>query len=198
MTQKCSVCKTQLTKTNASASVYKSGYGRCRVCDNERQKSRNRTLGGRFLLGGSQARHNKHKWKLSFPQYAAVVASGQCFYCDGPLPEAAAGLDRALNEDYTWDAVLPCCSKQPKAKGPRGCNEVKSGDIPPILQFTRRYYEKHGKLPSEQDFHDKLRTFRAERDKTYRVLCSLSAQELKELKQHISVLELLVSRGYVM
>lgn len=197
MTQKCSVCKTQLTRRNASASVYRTGYGRCRACENERQQKRSRTLGGRFLLGGSQAKHNKHRWELTFQQYAAIVASEKCFYCDGPLPEAAGGLDRALNEDYTWDSVLPCCSKQPRAKGPRGCNEIKSGDIPPILQFTRRWYEKHGKLPTERDFHDKLRAFRAERDEIYKMLCGLSAQELKELKQHKSVREFLASRGYV-
>jgi hypothetical protein len=196
MTQRCSTCKAQLTKESASASVFESGYGRCRICENERQKARGRTLGGRFRLGGSQARHNKHEWELSFHQYAAIVAFGRCFYCDAPLPEAAGGLDRDMNGDYTWDSVLPCCSKQPKAKGPRGCNEIKSGDIPPILQFTRRWYEKHGKLPTEQDFQDKLRAFKLERDRMFSILSKLGVQETKKLKQHITVLEFLSSHGY--
>ena len=94
MKGKCSRCKTRLTLENASASVVRSGYGRCRSCENERQKIRSRTLGGRFRLGSSQAKFNGHKWDLNFQQYAAIVAFDECFYCGGPLPKAAAGLDR--------------------------------------------------------------------------------------------------------
>jgi hypothetical protein len=192
---KCSVCKEQLTKDSASFSVFNSGYGRCRVCENERQKIRSRTLGGRFRLGSTQAKFNKHKWEISFKQYAAIVAAGECFYCGGSLPEAASGLDRISNGDYTWDDVLPCCGKQPKAKGPRGCNEIKSGEIPPILLFVRRWYEKYGQLPTEEDFNSKLRKFKVERDSAYKILSTLSPQEIKMLKQHISVRAFLSALG---
>jgi hypothetical protein len=183
----CGRCKKSLTAQNASSSVFRGGYGLCRACANERQKTRSRTLGGRFRLGSSQAKTNKHKWELSFQQYAAIVASEECFYCGGPLPEAAGGLDRESNGDYSWDAVLPCCGKQPKSAGPRGCNEQKSGETPPILQFVRRWYEKYGNLPTEQDFNEKLQKFKTERDSTYKFLCSLNADEVRKLKQSASV-----------
>jgi len=191
----CGSCGKVLTPENASSSVFKGGYGRCRACENERQKIRSRTLGGRFRLGSSQAKTNRHKWELSFQQYAAIVVSEKCFYCGGPLPNAAGGLDRESNGDYSWDAVLPCCGKQPKALGPRGCNEIKSGEIPPILLFVRRWYEKYGKLPTERDFEEKLQKFKAERDRTYKILCGLNSEQIKRLKNHTSVRRFLASLG---
>jgi hypothetical protein len=193
MKGECSRCKKRLTLENASSSVVRGGYGRCRSCENEHQKKRSRTLGGKFNLGSAQAKFNGHKWNLNFQQYAAIVAFDKCFYCGGPLPKAACGLDRDSNGDYSWDAVLPCCGKQPKAAGPRGCNEIKSGEIPPILLFTRRWYEKYGKLPTEQDFIDKLEKFRTERDRTYKILSGLNSDELKKLKRETSVREFLAS-----
>jgi hypothetical protein len=149
-------------------------------------------LGGRYTLGRSQAKFNNHKWELSFQQYAAIVASGRCFYCGNPLPTAAAGLDRKENEDYTWDTVFPCCGKQPRAKGPRGCNESKSHEIAPILLFVRRWYERLGKLPTEQDFVDSVRQFEAARDKALEVISKLDATELRNLKRAKSVPEWLL------
>jgi hypothetical protein len=196
MKGKCSRCKQQLTMENASLSVARSGYGRCRSCENEHTKKRSRTLGGKFIQGGTQAKTNGHKWNLSFQQYAAIVALEECFYCGGPLPKAACGLDRESNGDYAWETVLPCCGKQPRAPGPRGCNEIKSGEIPPILLFVRRWYEKYGKLPTEQDFIGKLQQFRAERDKAYKTLSALSPDELKRLKRAMSVQTFLASLGH--
>jgi hypothetical protein len=123
------------------------------------------------------------------------VASGRCFYCGSPLPIAAAGLDRKDNGDYSWDSVLPCCGKQPRAAGLRGCNETKSGDIAPILQFARRWYEKHNKLPTEQDFLGKVQEFEAERDIVFEVISGLSSEELKTLKRAKSVREGLEKTG---
>jgi len=175
--------------------VVKGGYGRCRLCENEHTKKRSRTLGGKFNLGSAQAKFNGHKWDLSFAQYAAIVALDECFYCGGPLPEAAGGLDRESNGDYAWDTVLPCCGKQPKADGPRGCNEIKSGEIAPIVLFARRWYEKYGSLPTEQDFTDKLKRFRNDRDRAYKILCGLNSGELTKLMRETSVRELLASLG---
>jgi hypothetical protein len=189
MNGECSRCKRPLTPENASNVVARSGIGRCRSCENEHTKGRSRTLGGRYTLGRSQAKFNNHKWELSFQQYAAIVASGRCFYCGNPLPAAAAGLDRKANEDYTWDAVFPCCGKQPKATGPRGCNETKSHEIAPILLFVRRWFEKTGKLPTEQDFVDSVRYFEAERDKAFEIISRLGVEEVKKLKRARSVPE---------
>ena len=189
----CSRCKKPLTAENASPAAFRAGYGRCRSCENERQKLRSRTLGGKFRLGSAQAKTNGHKWDLDFQQYAAIVASGECFYCEGPLPKAACGLDRESNGDYEWDTVLPCCGKQPKAQGPRGCNEIKSGDTPPILLFVRRWFEKYGKLPTEQDFFEKLQKFKTERDKLYQIICELTPDELRKMKNESSVKTFLAS-----
>ena len=98
------------------ARVFRSGYGRCRSCERKHTKAQQRTLGGRFILGKSQATFNEHKWDLSFQQYAAIVASGECFYCGKPLPTAAGGLDRKENADYTWDA---CCHVAENSRKPR-------------------------------------------------------------------------------
>lgn len=193
MKGRCSRCKEPLTSENASSSVVRGGYGRCRFCDNEHTKKRSRTLAGKYNLGGAQARYNGHKWDLSFQQYAAIVAIGECFYCGSPLPQAAGGLDREGNGDYTWDTVLPCCGKQPKAAGPRGCNEIKSGEIAPIVLFARRWYEKYGRLPTEQDFIDKLRKFKTERDSAYKIICGLNPEELKKLRKATSVPKFLAS-----
>lgn len=189
MKGECSQCKQPLTFENASRSVAKTGYGRCRPCENQHTKGRSRTLGGRYTYGRSQAKFNNHKWELSFQQYVAIVASGKCFYCDSPLPTAAAGLDRKDNGDYSWDSVFPCCGKQPRAAGPRGCNETKSGDIAPILQFARRWYEKHNKLPTEQDFVGKVQEFEAERDIVFKVISGMCLEEIKILKRAKSVRE---------
>ena len=189
MNGECSRCKQPLTVDNASNSVARTGIGRCRSCENEHTKGRSRTLGGRYTLGRSQAKFNNHKWELSFQQYAAIVASGRCFYCGNPLPTAAAGLDRKENEDYTWDTVFPCCGKQPRATGPRGCNETKSHEIAPILLFVRRWYERSGKLPTEQDFVDSVRQFEADRDKAFEIIRKLESGEVKKLKRAKSVAE---------
>jgi len=191
MKGECSRCKERLTTGNASSAVVISGYGRCRSCENEHTKARSRTLGGRYNAGGSQARFNKHKWELTFQQYAAIVATGECFYCGNPLPTAAAGLDRKEKGDYTWDTVLPCCAKQPRAEGPRGCNETQSDEIAPLLLFVRRWYEKHGKLPVEQDFISKIREFEVERDRIYEVINGLDLEDIKRLKRSKSVGEFL-------
>jgi len=193
MKGKCSRCKKRLTLENASLSVVRGGYGRCRLCETEHTKKRSRTLGGKFNSGCAQAKFNGHKWELNFQQYAAIVAFDECFYCGGPLPRAAGGLDRESNGDYAWDTVLPCCGKQPRATGPRGCNEIKSGEIPPILMFARRWYEKYRKLPTEQDFIDRLQNFRTERDKAYKILCGLNSEELTKLRRSTSVQKFLVS-----
>ena len=195
MKGECSRCKSELTWKNASRSVVASGYGRCRVCEVEHTKKRSRTLVGRFNACGSQARTNGHKWELSFLQYAAIVALDECFYCGGPLPEAAGGLDRETNGDYTWDAVLPCCGKQPKAAGPRRCNEIKSDELAAVVLFAHRWYERHGSLPTEMDFVDRLLQFRAVRDETYEVLSRLNPEEVRELKRSPSVQSFLASRG---
>lgn len=192
MKGECSQCKEPLTLENASLVVARTGYGRCRSCENEHTKGRSRTLGGRYTYGRSQAKFNKHKWELSFQQYAAIVASGRCFYCGSSLPTAAAGLDRKDNRDYSYDSVLPCCGKQPRAAGPRGCNETKSGDIAPILQFARRWYEKYNKLPTEQDFIRKVQEFEAERDAVLAVVSGLNSKELTTLKRAKSVREGLI------
>jgi len=109
------------------------------------------------------------------------------------LPTAAGGLDRKENVDYTWDAVLPCCGKQPRAKGPRGCNETKSGEMAPIVLFAIRWYEKCGKLPTEQDFRDRLGKFEAERDRVYAIISSLDSGWLKKLRRAASVRDCLTA-----
>ena len=189
MNGECSRCKRPLTVENASNAVVRTGSGRCRSCENEHTKGRSRTLGGRYTLGRSQAKFNNHKWELSFQQYAAIVASGRCFYCGNPLPTAAAGLDRKENGDYTWNTVFPCCGKQPRATGPRGCNETKSHEIAPILLFVRRWYERCGKLPTEQDFTDRVRQFEVDRDEAFEIISGLRAEEVKKLKRAKSVAE---------
>jgi hypothetical protein len=191
MKGECIKCKERLTLENASQSVATTGYGRCRLCENAHTKVRSRTLGGRYTAGRAQAKYNKHKWEWSFQQYAAIVSSGQCFYCGKPLPTAAAGLDRKDNGDYTWDAVLPCCGKQPRSVGPRGCNESKSGEIAPILLFARRYFEEHGSLPTERDFLSKVREFEAGRDEALMVIGSLGSRDLVMLRRAKSVREFL-------
>jgi hypothetical protein len=193
MNGECSRCKRALTVENSSNAVARTGIGRCRSCENEHTKGRSRTLGGRYTLGRSQAKFNNHKWELTFQQYAAIVASGRCFYCGNTLPTAAAGLDRKENGDYTWDTVFPCCGKQPKSIGPRGCNETKSHEIAPILLFVRRWYEKSGKLPTEKDFADSVRKFEAERDRAFELLSRLQASEIKELRRAKSVSEWLAT-----
>jgi len=121
------------------------------------------------------------------------VASGECFYCGKPLPTAAGGLDRKENADYAWDDVLPCCGKQPRAKGPRGCNETKGGEMAPIVMFAIRWYEKYGELPTGQDFRDRLRKFEAERDRVYAIISSLDPEGLRNLRRATSVQKCLAS-----
>ena len=195
MKGECSRCKRALNLESASRSVATSGYGRCRLCETEHAKKRSRTLGGKFNLGSAQAKFNGHRWELTFRQYAAIVAFEECFYCGGPLPKAAGGLDRENNGDYTWDSVFPCCGKQPKAIGPKGCNEIKSARFAAVVLFAHRWYEKHGKLPTEQDFLNRLQHFRNVRDGTYEVLGGLNTQELKQLKRSASVRSFLASMG---
>jgi hypothetical protein len=40
MKGKCGRCKNRLTLENASPSVVRDGYGRCRLCENEHTKKR--------------------------------------------------------------------------------------------------------------------------------------------------------------
>src|SRR5437762_1862162 len=117
MKGQCSRCKKQLALENASSSVFRSGRGRCRLCENDHAKKRSRTLGGKFNLGSAQAKYNGHKWELNFQQYAAIVAL------------------------------------------------------------------------------DKWQKFRTQRDRTYKILCGLSSEELKKLRRDTSVREFLASLG---
>ena len=79
-----------------------------------------------------------------------------------------------------WAITLTCAIDEVVTK-------IKSGEIPPIALFARRWYEKYGKLPTEQDFVDKLQKFRAERDRVYELLCGLNSEELKKVRNDTSV-----------
>jgi hypothetical protein len=61
----------------------------------------------------------------------------------------------------------------------------------PILLFARRWYEKYGKLPVEQDFINKIREFEGERDSIYEVIRGLDLEDIKRLKRSKSVREFL-------
>lgn len=76
---------------------------------------------------------------------------------------------------------------------PRGCNEIKSGEFPSIVMFAHRWYEKSGKLPTEQDFVDKLQKFKAERNRIYKILCGLNSEELRKVRKDTSVRKFLES-----
>ena len=65
----------------------------------------------------------------------------------------------------------------------------------PILLFARRWFEKYGKLPTEEDFIDKLQNFRTERDRAYKIVCDLNSEELKKLRRDASVRKFLASLG---
>jgi hypothetical protein len=106
MKGECSQCKEPLTLENASRVVAKTGYGRCRSCENEHTKGRSRTLGGRYTYGLSQAKFNNHKWELSFQQYVAIVASGRvphpprAFCGEGGRPRTSTGYVYKMLRDF--------------------------------------------------------------------------------------------------
>jgi hypothetical protein len=186
MKGQCCRCKKQITLENASSSVVRSGRGRCRLCEDEHAKKRSRTLGGKLNLGSAQAKYNGHKWELNFRQYAAIVALDECFYC-GRSTTKGRGWIRLRSK---WRLFLGHCitvlRETTEGCWSTSCNEMKSGEIPPILLFVRRWFEKCGQLPTEQDFLDRLQEFRTERDRTYKILCGLNSEGLKKLKRNIS------------
>jgi len=59
----------------------------------------------------------------------------------------------------------------------------------PIILFTWRQFQKYGKLPTEQDFINRIHEFEAERDKVFEVICGLNSNEIKILKRAKSVRE---------
>ena len=63
----------------------------------------------------------------------------------------------------------------------------------PIVLFAIRWHEKYGKLPTEQDFIDRLRKFEAERDRVYAIVSGLDSEGLKKLRRAVSVRECLAS-----
>jgi hypothetical protein len=57
----------------------------------------------------------------------------------------------------------------------------------PIVLFAIRWHEKYGELPTERDFHDRLRKFEAERDRVCGIISSLDSEGLKKLRRATSV-----------
>lgn len=70
----------------------------------------NRTLRSRYAHLRAKARGRGVELKLSFDEYALIVADAKCAYCSGPLSETGHGLDRLDNlKEYEKDNVAPCC-----------------------------------------------------------------------------------------
>lgn len=62
--------------------------------------------------------HTDMLWNLDF--YSALIGSGECTYCRGPLAKSGHGLDKILNSlGHRGFNVCSCCSL---------CNRIKSDD----------------------------------------------------------------------
>jgi len=191
MKVKCSQCKGALTSDSASHSVATTGRGRCRSCENAHAKVRSRTLGGRYTAGRGQAKFNKHKWELSFQQYAAIVSSRQCFYCGKPSSDGGSWIRSEGQWRLRLGFGISMLRKAAAFRWPTGLHETKSGEIAPILLFVRRRYEMHRSLPTERDFINKVCEFEAGRNAAFKVISSLNLQDLRNLRRAKSVREYL-------
>ena len=114
-TRVCSICKKELL-----IELFTPGEGRCRACNNARQRVLVRTLKGRYTTSRHIAKRRNLEWSID-PEAYAILVNQPCFYCGGPLNETGTGLDRIDNSlGYSPDNVLPCC---------RSCNRVKGDDF---------------------------------------------------------------------
>ncbi len=70
------------------------------------------TLNARFRSGKVNAKKRNLAWNLTKEEYATLIASNECHYCNQPLPKMGYGLDRKNNEDrYDSKTAVPCCTR---------------------------------------------------------------------------------------
>jgi len=84
--------------------------------------SRNRRASGYIKLQLS-AKNRCIVFSLSEQDYNIIVKGDSCYYCNGPLSDAGAGIDRMdSTRGYTLDNCVPCCGE---------CNDLKGNLLSP-------------------------------------------------------------------
>lgn len=81
-------------------------------------RARSRTLPSRYSATKRDAARRKHDFFLSMEEYATLIASNECHYCRGILPEVRGGLDRKdTHGPYSVENCVPCCVECNRIKG---------------------------------------------------------------------------------
>lgn len=96
-----------------------------------------RTPTGRFNNAKNSARQQGLSWSIGREQFYDLIKS-VCFYCGGPLPETASGLDRLDNLlGYEFFNVKPCCRPCNVAKNNIFTADEMAEEIGPAIRRVR-------------------------------------------------------------
>ena len=87
----------------------------------DKHRSYSKSHKSRYAQGRCSADKRQLCWGLTLDQWISLVVDKNCHYCDGPLSETGAGLDRKdSSRGYMYDNVVPCCKK---------CNSIKCDQL---------------------------------------------------------------------
>jgi hypothetical protein len=112
----CPKCKTERPILEFWKSLRHQPTSFCRLCCVRRKKSVNSL----FSFGKSRAKNRKVEWGLSLEEFT-YLRSKPCTYCDGPLPESGAGIDRVDSAlGYVRGNTIPSCAI---------CNHLKHSNL---------------------------------------------------------------------
>jgi hypothetical protein len=106
------------------------------------QKS-SRAIGGRFSTLKYSAKRRGYACEITLDQLKILI-SKPCHYCQGPLNETGAGVDRKNNSvGYIFDNLVPCC---------RPCNIIKNDllteyEMLQVAKLLRRLRAKRNVRP---------------------------------------------------
>lgn len=82
-----------------------------RELDRAQKKALRRRPTGQYSSLKEAAKKRGLEVELTFDQFLEI-RSGNCTYCNGPLPESCGGLDRIDNDKgYLLDNIVACCRR---------------------------------------------------------------------------------------
>lgn len=115
-TKFCPKCETARPLSDFWKTVRDQRTSFCRLCCTRRKK----TVRELFSFGKSRAKNRKVEWGLTVEEFT-YLRSRPCTYCEGPLPESGAGLDRVDSAlGYIRANSIPCCAI---------CNHLKHSNL---------------------------------------------------------------------
>lgn len=97
-------------------------------------------ISSKYTAAKASAKSRELSFTISFEEYSEIIATGNCRYCSGSLPEFGYSLDRVDSAlGYEKNNVVACCSD---------CNQMKNDKtVKEFLTHIRKIVENYKHTP---------------------------------------------------